>query len=44
MTDIIEKRLLAEDFTSMELAAAFLKMNMGDAYEDIAERSGISMI
>lgn len=37
MTDIIEKRLLAEDFTSMELAAAFLKMNMGDAYEDIAE-------
>lgn len=37
MTDIIEKRLLAEDFTSMELAAAFLKMNMGDAYEDIAD-------
>ncbi len=37
MTRIVEKRLLAEDFTSMELAAAFLKMNMGDAYEDIAE-------
>jgi len=37
MTRIVEKRLLAEDYTSMELAAAFLKMNMGDAYEDIAE-------
>ena len=28
MTDIIEKRLLAEDYTSLELAAAFLKMEM----------------
>ena len=37
MTRIVEKRLLAEDYTSMELAAAFLKMNMGDAYEDIAD-------
>lgn len=37
MTRIIEKRLFAEDYTSMELAAAFLKMNMGDAYEDIAD-------
>ena len=37
MTSIVEKRLLAEDYTSLELAAAFLKMNMGDAYEDIAE-------
>ncbi len=37
MADIIEKRLLAEEYTSMELAAAFLKMAMGDDYEDIAE-------
>lgn len=37
MTRIVEKRLLAEDYTSMELAAAFLKMNMGDAYEDISD-------
>lgn len=37
MTDIIEKRLLAEDYSSLELAAAFLKKAMGDDYEDIAE-------
>lgn len=37
MTDIIEKRLLAEDYTSLELAAAFLKMTMGDDNEDIAD-------
>lgn len=37
MTDVIEKRLLAEECTSLELAAAFLKMAMGDDYEDIAE-------
>ena len=37
MTDIIEKRLIAEDYSSLELAAAFLKMTMGDDYEDIAE-------
>lgn len=37
MTAIIEKRLLAEDYSSLELAAAFLKMSMGDDYEDIAE-------
>ena len=38
-TDIIEKRLLAEDYTSMELAAAFLKKVMGDDYENISEES-----
>lgn len=37
MTGIIEKRLIAEDYSSLELAAAFLKMTMGDDYEDIAE-------
>lgn len=37
MIDIIEKRLIAEDYSSLELAAAFLKMTMGDDYEDIAE-------
>lgn len=37
MTAIIEKRLIAEEYTSLELAAAFLKMTMGDDYEDIAE-------
>lgn len=36
MTDIIEKRLIAEDYSSLELAAAFLRMAMGDDYEDIA--------
>lgn len=47
MTDIIEKRLLAEDYTSLELAAAFLKMAMGDDYEDIVDeedRSATLMI
>lgn len=39
MTAIIEKRLLTEDYTSLELAAAFLKVMMGDDYEDIAEDS-----
>lgn len=37
MTDIIEKKLLEEEYTSLELAAAFLKMSMGDDYEHIAE-------
>jgi len=37
MTGIIEKRLLTEDYSSLELAAAFLKMSMGDSYEDISE-------
>ena len=37
MVDVVEKRLLAEDYTSLDLAAAFLKMSMGDDYEDIAE-------
>lgn len=37
MTDIIEKKLLEEEYTSMELAAAFLKMAMGDDYEHIVE-------
>lgn len=37
MVGIIEKRLLAEDYTSLDLAAAFLKLSMGDDYEDIAE-------
>ena len=39
MARIVEKRLLAEDYTSLELAAAFLKMTMGDDYEDIAEET-----
>lgn len=39
MARIVEKRLLAEDYTSLELAAAFLKMTMGDDYEDIAEEA-----
>lgn len=37
MTDILERRLLAEDYTSLELAAAFLKMTMGDDNEDIVD-------
>lgn len=37
MIGVVEKRLLADDYTSLDLAAAFLKMAMGDDYEDIAE-------
>lgn len=37
MVDVVERRLLAEDYTSLDLAAAFLKLSMGDDYEDIAE-------
>lgn len=32
---IVEKNLLEEDYTSMELAAALLRMNMGEENEDI---------
>lgn len=37
MTAIIEKKLLEEDYTSMDLAAALLKMNMGEDNEDIID-------
>lgn len=37
MINLIEKKLLEEDYTSMDLAAALLKMNMGEDYEDILE-------
>lgn len=37
MVNLIEKKLLEEDYTSMDLAAALLKMNMGEDYEDISE-------
>ncbi len=36
MTHILEKKLLEEDYTSLELAAALLKMSMGESNEDIA--------
>ncbi len=32
---IVEKKLLEEDYTSLELAAALLRMNMGEENEDI---------
>lgn len=38
MIDIIEKKVNEEDYTSLEVAAAFLKMSMGDTNEDIEER------
>ena len=37
MINIIEKKLLEEDYTSLDLAAALLKMTLGEEYEDIAD-------
>lgn len=37
MINIIEKKLIEEDYTSIDLAAALLKMNMGDDSEDIID-------
>lgn len=37
MINIIEKKLMEEDYTSMDLAAALLKMNMGEDSEDIID-------
>ncbi|HCD43077.1 MAG TPA: ATP-dependent RNA helicase [Lachnoclostridium sp.] len=37
MVNIIEKKLLEEDYTSLDLAAALLKMTMGDESEDIID-------
>ena len=39
MINIIEKKLLEEDYTSMDLAAALLKMAMGEAEEDEIDNS-----
>lgn len=36
---IVEKKLLEEDYTSLELAAALLRMNMGEENQDIIEDS-----
>ena len=37
MVNLIEKKLLEEDYTSMDLAAALLTMSMGEDNEDIIE-------
>ncbi|MBT9775349.1 DEAD/DEAH box helicase [Clostridium sp. MCC353] len=37
MINIIEKKLLEEDYTSLDLAAALLKMTMGEENEDIID-------
>ena len=37
MVNIIEKKLIEEDYTSIDLAAALLKMSMGDDSEDIID-------
>ena len=37
MVNIIEKKLIEEDYTSLDLAAALLKMTMGDDSEDIID-------
>ena len=34
--NIVEKRVLEEDYTTLDLAAVLLKMSMGDDYEDIS--------
>ena len=39
MVGIIEKKLMEEEYTSLDLAAALLKMNMGEDSEDIIECS-----
>lgn len=37
MVNIIEKKLMEDDYTSLDLAAALLKMSMGDDNEDIID-------
>ncbi len=37
MVQIIEQKLMEEDYTSMDVAAALLKLSMGEENEDIAE-------
>ncbi len=37
LVTVIEKKLLEEDYTSIDLAAALLKMNMGEDNEDIID-------
>ena len=37
MVNIIEQKLIEEDYTALDLAAALLKMNMGEATEDIVD-------
>ena len=39
MIDVIEMKMIEEDYTAMELAAALLRIIMGDENEDIAESS-----
>ncbi|MCC8026795.1 MAG: DEAD/DEAH box helicase [Clostridium sp.] len=39
MVNIIEKKLMEEDYTSLDLAAALLKMTMGEDNEDIIDCS-----
>lgn len=35
--NIIEKRVMEEDYTTLDLAAALLKMTMGEGYEEISD-------
>ncbi len=42
MTHILEKKLLEEDYTALELASALLKLSMGEATEDIAIDSRVA--
>ena len=37
IVNIIEKKLMEDDYTSLDLAAALLKMSMGDDNEDIID-------
>ena len=39
MINLIEKKILEEDYTSLDLAAALLKMSMGEDNEDIIDNS-----
>jgi len=39
LIDIIEARVNTEDYTSLDIAAAFLKMNMGEDTEQIEEKA-----
>ncbi len=42
MVNVIEQKLMEEDYTALDLAAALLKMNMGEDNEDIIDNFEIA--
>ena len=43
MVNVIEQKLMEEDYTALDLAAALLKMNMGEDNEDIIDNFEIAV-